>query len=1106
MIHRIIDASLENRFLVLVALVVLVVVGLWSAASLPVDALPDITNVQVQVLTQAPGLAPVEVEQYVTFPVEAAMSGIPHVEEIRSVTRFGLSAITVVFEEGTDIYWARQMIQERLPAARAAIPQGFGSPEIGPISTGLGEIYQFEVRARPGSPLDRDPQKLMKLRAILDWDIAFQLRKVPGVVEVNTWGGQLKTYEVALDPDALLNYRIPISRVFEALQRNNANAGGGYIIHSGEQRIIRGEGLIESLDDVAHIVLDSREDGTPIYIKDVAQVRFAPMIRQGAVTRDGRGEVPIGIVMMLWGENGRAVVQAVKERIEQIRQSLPEDVLIEPFYDRTDLVDRTIDTVSENISTGAVLVILMLLVLVGDLRAGLIVASAIPLSALVMVAAMRAFGISGNLMSLGAIDFGIIVDGAVVMVENCIRRGSLYLQQHPDKKSVPLEVFRRAGHEVGRPIVFASLIVIIVFLPIFTLRGIEGKMFRPMAFTFSSALIGALVLAVTVMPVAASLFLARRLSPGDTYLVRTVKRGYGPLLRLVMRHPRITFGTALGAFAASVVVALGLGGTFIPELDEGDLAIQAARLPSVSLEQSIRSTTLIEKVLTQFPEVTTVVSKTGRPELATDPMGVELSDLWVMLRRRETINPFLYPLAWLGLMHRPEDRWPTDNNPENLYAVLVKVERAVTGHKELPPAAHKRLRSRAEQIFQAMQQQAIENEKERLVFMMDHLLADYVPGNSFSFSQPIELRFQELIAGVRSDIGISIYGPDLDTLVELGQQIQRVVSRVPGAADVRAQQVAGLPNVRIRIQRSAIARYGINASDVLDAVRCLGGTVVGQVFEGQKRFPLQVRFAFEHRDTLEKLRQLKIADPRGRQIPLDQLAQLSVESGPAMINRESISRRLLVEANVRGRDLAGFVSQAQQAVAREVKLPPGYYITWGGQFKNFQEASRRLAVAVPIALLLIFSLLYLTFGSARLTVLIFLNVPVAATGGILALWLRGMPVSISAGVGFIALFGIAVMNGVVLVEHICELRRTTPVLAEAVYQGAMDRLRPVLMTATTDALGFLPMAISTSAGAEVQRPLATVVIGGVITSSLLTLVVLPAVYRWFEPEVKEVEV
>lgn len=1100
MISQIIDLSLKNRFMVVLLLLVFVAIGTWCMLTLPVDAVPDVTSLQVQVLTDAPGLGPVEVEKFITFPVEAAMSGVPRVQEIRSVTRFGLSAVTVVFEEGTDIYWARQLIMERLTQARANIPDGFGSPEMGPISTGLGEVYQFEVRAKPGYKYS-----LMELRSILDWDIAFKLRSVPGVVEVNTFGGELKTYEVQVDPQSLVDYNISLNRLFQALRRNNAIAGGGYIIHSGEQRVIRGEGLITSLNDLGNIVLDSRKDGTPIYVKDIAEVRFAPMVRQGAVTRDGRGEAVTGIVMMLMGENSRVVVNNVKDKIKQIEKSLPEGVYIDTFYDRTELVQRTIDTVTENISTGAILVVIMLLLLVGNLRAGLIVAAAIPFSALFMFIAMKIAGVSADLMSLGAIDFGIIVDGAVVMVENALRRASLFQRDHPTSKRVPMEVFHQAGHEVGRPILFAGIIVIIVFLPVFTLQSIEGKMFRPMAFSFMSALIGALILAVTVMPVMASLFLARRVNQRDTFLIRWAKTIYAPLLQRVMRHPLITVAGAFLIFAVSLVLAANLGAVFIPELDEGDLALQAWRPPSVALEQSIESTTQVEQVLMQFPEVVTVLSKTGRPEIATDPMGVETSDVFVQLKRQESLSPLMWPFALVRIVSWPEDQWTTTDSVDNLYAVLRKVHVKITKEKKLSAEDEQRLHRRAEEIYDGFAENDLSFDKEKLIFAMDNMLKDYVPANSFSYSQPIELRFQELIAGVRSDIGISLYGPDLDILKKKGDEIVKALEQVPGAADVRAQQIAGLPSIHVKIDRAAVARYGINVADVLDAVRSLGGNVVGQVLEGQPRFALQVRFAPSYRQSLDDLRQIKIADPQGRQIPLEQLVELKVDEGPAQVTREAVSRRLLIECNVRGRDLAGFVADAQKAVESKVKLPAGYYTTWGGQFENLQEASARLLIAVPVALGLIFVLLYLTFHSVRLTALIYLNVPIAATGGILALWVRGMPFSISAGVGFIALFGIAVMNGVVLIEHIRDLRGLKPDLNSAIFEGTMDRLRPVLMTATTDALGFLPMAISTTAGAEVQRPLATVVIGGVITSTLLTLVVLPSIYRWFEPKAAEVE-
>lgn len=1028
MINRIIDASLNNRFVVLLLVILLVAGGVWSMLRLPVDAVPDLTNVQVQVLTTSPSLGPVEMEQFITFPVETAMSGIPRVEEIRSVTRFGLSNVTVVFEEGTDIYWARQLVGERLVDARSEIPPELGSPTMGPIATGMGEIYQFEVRAEPGYDYS-----LQDLRTILDWDIAFQLRSVPGVIEVNSFGGELKTYEVQIDPNALLNYGVSLSQLFDAIQKNNSNAGGGYIVREEEQQLIRGQGLVQSLDDIANIVLDAREDGTPVYVRDVGEVRFAPMLRQGYVTRDGRGEAVVGIVMMLIGENSRVVVDRVKQRVAEIEKSLPEGVYVDPFYDRTDLVRRAISTVEENISGGAILVIIMLFLLVGDLRAGLIVASAIPLSALFTFIAMKLFNVSANLMSLGALDFGIIVDGAVVMVENAIRHTALAKKNNPDLKRAGLDVFRAAGHEVARPILFAGSIVIIVFLPILTLQGIEGKMFGPMAFSFMSALVGALILALTVIPVMVSLFLARKFSEKDALLIRWCKKGYEPLLRRAIAHPVGVFSGALVAFGISVVIASGFGAEFVPKLDEGDMAVQAIRLPSVSLERSIEMTTSIEKELVEnFPdEVASVISKTGRPEIATDPMGVEASDIFVILN--------------------PTDGWRFNSKQELIDAIKKKLE-------------------------------------------------ETIPGNNFSFTQPIELRVQELISGVRSDIGISLYGDDLEKLKDFGNQIAAVVGQVPGAADVQAEQTGGLPYVQVNIRRDQIARYGINAADVLDAVSTIGGREVGQVFEGQRRFPLQVRLAPRYREDVETLKQLRIADPAGRQIPLEQLADITVGPGVAQISRDEIRRRFLVQVNVRGRDLASFVADAQQAVASQVDLPPGYRVAWGGQFKNLQDATGRLLVAVPLALFLIVALLYITFNSGKLAALIFLNVPIATTGGILALWLRDMPFSISAGVGFIALFGIAVMNGVVLIEHVRHLRQSGQSVPEAVFQGAVDRLRPVLMTATTDALGFIPMALSTSSGAEVQRPLATVVIGGVLTSSLLTLIVLPAIYHWFEPK------
>lgn len=835
MLTHLINWSLNNRFLVMLLAAVLLAGGAISVTTLPLDAVPDLTNVQVQVLTTSPALGPVEVEQFITFPIENAMSGLPRVSEIRSISRFGLSAVTVAFEDGTDIYWARNLVSERLTQAKESIPPGMGSPQLGPIATGMSEIYQFEVRARPGFHYS-----LMELRTILDWQIAPQLRSVPGVVEVNTFGGELKTYEVQLDPNKLLNYRISLKTVFEALQKNNANAGGGSIVHGAEQRLIRGEGLVSNIDDIRHIVLDSRSDGTAIRISDIGEVRFAPMLRQGAVTRDGQREAVTGMVMMLMGANSREVVAHVKSRIADIQSTLPPGVYIDPFYDRTELVNKTIHTIAENIGVGVMLVIVMLFLLLGDVRAGLIVSAAIPLSAMCALLAMKLAGISANLMSLGAIDFGVIVDGAVVMVENAVRTASRHLRVSGQSR-VPKDVFREAAQEVASPILFAGLIVIIVFLPILSLQGVEGKMFRPMAFTFMSALTGALILSVTVMPVMASLFLVRRISAEETRLVRWLKHLYSPCLAFAMQRPVMMLGIAVTAFGGSLLVAARFGVEFVPKLDEGDVAIQAVRLPSVSLETSIEMTQAMERTLLRFPQVASVVSKTGRPEIANDPMGVHQTDLLVRMK--------------------PESEWP------------VRIPKA------------------------------------ELIAQMQAALEQTVPSNSFSFTQPIELRVQELVAGVRSDVGLSLYGDDLEVLKAEGDRIVRVLQQVPGAADVQAQQIAGLPYLRVIVRRDAISRYGINSSDVLDTVASMGGFIVGQVFEGQRRFPLQVRLSPRWRQNVEQLCALKVQDPQGRQIPLSQLADIRTEDGPAEINRHATRRRLLIQCNVRGRDLGGFVAE-----------------------------------------------------------------------------------------------------------------------------------------------------------------------------------------------------
>ena len=1023
MIRRLVDASLDNRFLVLVLWLLVVAAGVGSLRTLPIDAVPDVTNVQVQVLTNSPGLAPEEVERFITFPVESAMSGLPALEEVRSVSKFGLSAVTVVFEEGTDIYWARQLVAERLVDAREQIPDGYGEPELGPISSGLGEVYQFEVRGEGYTP--------MQLRTILDWQINYQLRSVPGVVEVNAFGGELETYQVTIDPDRLVAYGLPLARVFAAVEENNRNVGGGYIEHAGEQYLIRGEGLIRNLDDLGRVVVGHDESGTPVTVAQLGKVELAPLIRQGAVTRDGDREAVVGIVMMLLGANSRTVSRDVHERILRIQRTLPPGVTIDTFYDRTELVDRTVRTVAKNLLEGGALVILVLLLLLGNLRGGLIVASAIPLSMLVAFTAMRYAGVSGNLMSLGAIDFGLIVDGSVVLIENVVR----YLHEHRRDQRPHLEKVRAACHEVARPVVFAVGIIAIVYLPILALRGIEGKMFKPMALTVVFALLGSLVCALTLMPVLASLLL-KDVHEREPLLFRLAKRAYAPLLERTLAHPRATGATAVALFLASLAAAPFLGAEFIPRLDEGAIAMQIWRVPSISLEQSNRISLAAERVVKGFPEVKTVVSRTGRPEIATDPMGVEISDTYVMLH--------------------PPETWRFDT-------------------------------------------------KEALLAAIDEALQAQVPGVMFSYSQPIELRVAELISGVRSDIGVKIFGDDIDEMKRVADQVVRAISAVPGIEEAKAEQTVGLPYLRVQLDRDAIARLGIDGQQVLDAIETIGGRPLGTVVEGQQRFLVQARFGGGTRETLHGLGDLPVAGPEAGPegkpvlIPLGQLVTMELETGPAQISRERISRRITVEANVRGRDLASTVADAQAAVDRAVTLPPGWSVEWGGQFENLETAMSRLQVLVPLALLLIFVLLYTTFHSVELAALIFLNVPLAVSGGVAALALRGYPFSISAGVGFVALFGVAVLDGVVLVSYVVQRWQAGLRGPDAAREAAHTRLRPVLMTALVAALGFVPMALATSAGAEIQRPLATVVIGGLVTSTLLTLLVLPTLCSRMAP-------
>lgn len=1023
-------AVLRNKALVLIGVVLWVILGGRAATELSIDAVPDVTNVQVQILTDSPGLSPLEVERFVTWPVETAMSGLPETQEVRSLSRFGLSVVTVVFEDGTDLWWARQLVSERLADARDSIPSGYGEPEMGPPSTGLGEIFQFEVRTEPGF---EDQISLMDLRDTLEWQVAPRLRSVPGVVEINAFGGELRTYQVELDPERLVAHDLLLSDVFESLSTNNLTVGGGYIERGREQMLVRGTALFEGLDDIAAVSVATTPDGTPITIGALGDVRFAPLIRQGAVTRDGRGEAVIGIAMMGFGENARVVAEDLAEAVEELQPSLPEGVSIDVFYDRTDLVDRTIATVQRNLLEGGLLVVAVLFLLLGNIRGGIVVAIAIPLSMLFAFMGMVASGLSGNLMSLGAIDFGIIVDGSVVMVENVVR---VIGNRRKDGKDVDDATILGATREVARPVVLAVGIIILVYLPLLALTGIEGKMFGPMALTVVFALVGSLIIAMTLVPVLASLFL-KDAREKETWAMRIAHRVYDPLVARALRHPHAIGAVAVAAFAGSLGLAPMLGAEFVPKLDEGSIALQIIRPPSVSLEESIAQATAVERVLLdEFPdEALTVISRTGRAEIATDPMGVDFSDVYVMLE--------------------PEDEWT-------------------------------RAESQAE-----------------LVAEMQTVLESSVPGVNFAFSQPIELRVNELIEGVRSDVALFLYGEDLSQLKEVGDGLVQTLSAIDGAQDVKVEKLAGLPMLDVRVDRQAISRLGIDARDVLDAVEAVGGRPAGEVLVGQRRFALQVRFPEATRANPEVLQRVLVGSPGGAQVPLGQVAEFRVGQGPLQIGRENVQRRLTIEMNVRGRDVAGFVAEAQARIAEEEAIPAGVLPQWGGSFENLQEASGRLALLVPLVLLLIFVLLQANFRSTRVTLLVYANVPLAVTGGLVALFARGLPLSISAGVGFIALFGIAVMNGVVLVTCIRDLQAEGSSPGRASLEGAKRRLRPVLMTALTDAIGFLPMAISTSAGAEVQRPLATVVIGGLVTSTLLTLFVLPALYARWMPETPE---
>ena len=1025
MINAILRLSVERRFLMLSLILVLVGVGVWSFQRLPIDAVPDITNVQVQINTEAPGYSPLEAEQRITFPVETALYGLPNLSYTRSLSRYGLSQVTVVFEEGTDIYFARNLINERLSAIKSALPPGL-EPEMGPIATGLGEIFMYTVEALPGAAqADGSPLDATALREIQDWIIKPQLAQVPGVIEVNTIGGYDKQYHVTPSPQRLLEFGITVDELVSALRANNTNRGAGYIERNGQQLLVRSPGQLATIGDIEQVVIANR-DGAPVRVADVAEVAIGKELRTGAATRDGK-ETVMGTAMMLVGENSRAVAQAVAEKLEAIQPSLPDGVKVEAVYDRTALVDKAIATVEKNLLEGALLVIVVLFLLLGNLRAALITAAVIPLSMLATITGMVRSGVSANLMSLGALDFGLIVDGAVIIVENCIRRLSQAQHQGQLALKERLQLVFEATNEVIRPSLFGVAIITVVYLPIFALTGVEGKMFHPMAATVVMALLAAMVLSLTVVPAAVAVFMGGKISEKESPVIGGAKSLYRPALRVAMRFRWLVLGGATTLVAVCLWLATTLGSEFIPQLDEGDIALHALRIPGTGLEQSIEMQSQLEERLKAFGEVDKVFAKIGTPEVATDPMPPSVADNFVILK--------------------PRSQWPDpDKTKDELVAEMAEA-------------------------------------------------VEMLPGNKYEFTQPIEMRFNELISGVRADLGIKVFGDDLDQLLTSANDVLEVVESMEGAADTRVEQVTGLPMLSVHPKRMALSRYGLTVDDLQDLVAAgVGGENAGLIYEGDRRFQLVVRLPEDIRRDVNSLADLPVPLPDGGYVPLSEVAELELAPAPNQISRENGKRRVVVTANVRDRDLGGFVEEAQARIADDVDLPAGYWLDYGGTFEQLQSASQRLAIVVPVTLAIILALLVMAFGSLKDALIIFTGVPLALTGGVLSLWLRDMPLSISAGVGFIALSGVAVLNGLVMIAFIRDLWHEQGDLMKAIVEGALIRLRPVLMTALVASLGFVPMALNTGTGAEVQRPLATVVIGGIISSTLLTLFVLPVLY------------
>lgn len=1052
MINAILDFSIRQRWLVIIAVLGMAALGAWNFTRLPIDAVPDITNVQVQINANAPGYSPLEVEQRITFPIETAMGGLPHLQYTRSLSRYGLSQVTVVFADGTDIYFARQLVNERIQQVKDQLPTGIETA-MGPVSTGLGEIYMFAVEAKPGARNGNgEAISPIELRTVQDWIIKPQLRTVPGVVEVNTIGGFEKQFHVLPDPARLMAYKLSFRDIMTALAANNANVGAGYIERNGEQYLVRTPGQVGNADDIKGIVIGSRH-GVPVRISDVAEVREGRELRTGGATLNGE-ETVLGTAMLLIGENSRTVSQRVAAKLEEIARSLPEGIVARTLYDRTHLVEATIATVEKNLIEGALLVILILFLILGNFKAAVATACVIPLSMLFTITGMVENKVSANLMSLGAIDFGIIIDGAVIIVENCLRL--LAEEQHKRGRILTraerFETILAGSREVIKPSLFGTLIITVVYLPVLTLTGVEGKMFTPMALTVLMALLGASILSITFVPAAVALLVTGRVSEKENWFMRGSRRIYVPLLAASIRNRGLVAGLATLLVIATGLAASRMGGEFIPSLDEGDVAVQALRVPGTSLTQSLEMQAALEKRLLQIPEVKEVFARTGTAEVATDPMPPSISDGYVMLK--------------------PRDQWP---DPRKSKAVLVTEIEKASGE---------------------------------------------IAGSNYELSQPIQLRFNELISGVRSDVGVKIFGDDLDTLIQVAAQVQTVLQAIPGAADAKTEQVAGLPVLTVKLNRPALSRLGLSVADVQGLIEiAVGGKSAGLVFEGDRRFDLVVRLPEHLRSDIDAIKNLPIPLPPSeaqatavravwgnsplsqvRYTPLSSVAEIQIAPGPNQISRENGKRRIVVSANVRNRDLGSFVADAQRQIAEKVKLPAGYWIGWGGQFEQLVSATKRLTIVVPIALLLIFLLLFMSLGSFADATLVFSGVPLALTGGVAALLLRGIPLSISAGIGFIALSGVAVLNGLVIIAFIQKLRAEGRRIYEAVEEGALTRLRPVLMTALVASLGFVPMAITTGAGAEVQRPLATVVIGGIISSTILTLLVLPALYVLFRRE------